>query len=397
LCAALDEQEFLAQSEAEVCDLYQECLGATCASDQFFDTSECTYDARAAQDCVDGLAALTCDAFLALQLPSACDDVWECPPCDDDPLFEDMDDVSEGLTGDRDAFCRIVDTNLSVAPTVAGNPDWGEWLGGGDHTEFHGVYAYVGVLDEAALESVDGLYPCGPGVNARTLCESSQDTLPSGEYILIGHVLQGDVPPEDPSQYYQYGFVFDSDGDPTNNFVAAAPFTGDFFQGTDRWYAVAYAPGSGWALSVLGVDGVTAQPVASAARVVVTGNTMTLVVPKDELPADPLGYRVTVHCHQGDFGESLPATADTEAPIDQPLRTVEAGAGSGGTGGSGAQGGGGNGATGGEGIDNPSADDSGAGCNCEVSTQTMESSATLALLVLTILLAQQARRRRLLP
>gem|GEM_PF-6363419 len=34
------------------------------------------------------------------------------------------------------------------------------------------------------------------------------------------------------------------------------------------------------------------------------------------------------------------------------------------------------------------------GCNCKVSTQTMESSGTLALLVLAILFMQQARRRR---
>jgi hypothetical protein len=391
LCAAIDENEFLAQSEAEVCDLYQECLGATCEADQFFepsDTSECTYDASAADDCVDELAAFTCDSFLSGELPSVCDDVWECPPCDDDPFLEDMDDVSEALTGDRNEFCSHVDTDLSVAPTVAGNPDWGEWFGGGDHTEFHGVVAVVRTLDAAAVQSLIGFYPCGPGVNARTICESSQDTLSPGEYVFVGQVLQGDVPPEDQSQYYQYGFVFDADGDTTNNFDAAPPFEGDFFQDTDRWYVVAYAPGSGWALSTLGVDGTSALPVASAARVVVSGNTMTLVVPKDELPADPLGYRVTVHCHQGDFGESLPATADTAAPIDRPLKTVEAG-------GSVAQGPNGNGATDGAGLDDPSAD--GGGCGCEVSTQTMESSATLALLVLTILFVQQARRRRSVP
>jgi hypothetical protein len=128
--------EFLEQSEAAVCDLFEECYEGdfACAADQFFDPSECFYDERAADDCVAGLTELTCDTFPDV-IPRVCADVWECFPCDDDPLFEEMDNVSEGLTGDRDVFCRDVDTNLSVAPTVAGNPDWGVWFGGGDHTD----------------------------------------------------------------------------------------------------------------------------------------------------------------------------------------------------------------------------------------------------------------------
>lgn len=387
MCAQIDESEYQERVETAVCGLFEQCLGQTCPSDgEDIDTSDCEYDARAAEDCVAGLEGAACDQeeLLGFPFPAACEQVYDCRPCDGDESFEDMDDVSSGLFEDRDALCSRVRTDVFDGPITAGNPAWGPWEGGDDHTEFYGVYAFETELTQDDIDRIDGVYPCGTSVNALTVCDAFGNALEPGSYVVIGHVLNGDVPLRDDTNVYQYGFVFDSDGDPENDLVANPPFTGDFFQGTDFWHVLDYTPGVFWTLSVYEVRNQVAQPIDGVARAIVAGNTITALVPKSALPAETPGYRVTVHCHQGDFGESLPTNADTEPPIDEPLATVgEAGSDMD------------------AGVPDAGVDagdelsDSNDGCGCGVtSPESAESTATLVLGLLGVSFVMRRRRRK---
>jgi MYXO-CTERM domain-containing protein len=394
-CAQTIEQKSEEEIEAAFCSLVEECFETDCNEAEYIDRSNCTYDARAAEDCLEGLGQVGCDNFLD-SLPSACDQVYtDCDTCEDDPFYEDMDEVSEGVFGDDGTLCSKVDSDVYDGSITAGNPNWGPWEGGDDHTEFYAVYAFEATLSQDDIDRIDRHYPCGAGVNAVMGCDSFGNELTPGPYVVIGHVLKGTVPLQDTTYTCQYGFVFDRDGEPSNNLVAQAPFIGDFFQGTDFWTVLQYTPFVGWFLDVVELRGGIPQPIDELARVIIDGNSMTALVPKSSLPAAEPCYRVTVHCHQGDFGETLPTTADTERPIEEELRcvTAEVGGtggqdGAGGTGGSGADEG--SGATGGDETDG--SDD--GGCGCSVSPESFESSAVLALFVLLLLSSQRIRRKR---
>jgi MYXO-CTERM domain-containing protein len=398
MCAQIAEDEYQERAETAVCGLLQQCLGLTCPPAEDVDTSECTYDVRAADDCIEGLEGATCDQaeVLGFQFPAACERVYDCPPCDDDPSFDDMNDVSAGLFEDRSVLCSKVRTDVFDGAITAGNPAWGSWEGGDDHTELCAFYAFETELTQTDVDRIDAAYPCGTSVNALTVCDAFGNPLEPGAYVVIGHVLKGDVPLRDDTNVYQYGFVFDSDGDPENDLVANPPFTGDFFQGTDFWHVLDYTPGVFWTLSVYELANQIAQPTDGFARAIVAGNTMTALVPKSALPAEAPGYRLTVHCHQGDFGESLPTTADTEPPVEEPLATVDAqtpnldgGVPDGGELDGGAFDGGEP-----DGGDEPSNGDGGcSGCRV-TSPESTESTATLVLALLGIGLVRRRRKHR---
>jgi MYXO-CTERM domain-containing protein len=391
ICAQTIDQKAEEELEAAFCALAEECLGSPCNDAEVVDRSSCTYDASAARDCLNGLEQVTCDNWLD-SLPRACEEIYtDCDPCEDDPYYEDMDEVSEGVFGDDGTLCANVDDNVEDGPITAGNPAWGPWEGGDDHTEFHGVYAFETTFDQNDIDRINRHYPCGVGVNAVMACDSFGNELTPGAYVVVGTALTGPVPLQDTVNTYQYGFVFDSDGDPNNNLVAVPPFTGDFFQGTDFWLVLDYTPFTGWFLNVVELRNGIPQPIDGLARVVIDGNSMTALIPKSSLPAAAPGYRVTVHCHQGDFGEVLPTNADTEPAVEQPLRVVaeqaEGMGGDDGTDGTGADNG-----SDGAGSDSSTDGDDG-GCGCRVSPASIESNATLALLVLLVLGSHRTRRK----
>lgn len=388
MCAQISQGEFEAQLESAFCTVYDECLGETCAEpDYVADSGACTYDARAAEACVEGWSELTCDQFFEIGSPAACEDVYtDCDTCEDDALFEDMDQVSEGVFDDEGVLCSNVDTDVSDGSTTAGNPAWGPWDGGEDHTEFYGVYGFVTNFDQNDIDRIARRYNCGVGINAVTGCDAFGAEFTPGEYVVVGAVLEGPLPLQDTVYTYQYGFVFDRDDDSSNNLVAQPPFEGDFFQSTDYWIVLQYTPFIGWFLDVVELRNGVPQPIDAFARVIIRGNSLTSLIPKSALPAAEPGYRATVHGHQGDFGEALPTTADTEPPIEEELRKVTADA-------SGIGGEDGGGAEGGE-DGSAGSDVDGGGCGCTVSPATFESNAVLALFVLLVLMTHRMRQTR---
>ena len=99
----------------------------------------------------------------------------------------------------------------------------------------------------AAKDMTD--FPCGEGTYGYTVCPSGAGDFPEGETILLFNIVVGDVPLADGTNLYQYGFVFDQDGDTGNNYTASTAYPNDFFDATDRWYVANYSPSGGWSLT----------------------------------------------------------------------------------------------------------------------------------------------------
>ncbi|TFH26833.1 MAG: hypothetical protein E4H00_10125 [Myxococcales bacterium] len=393
---AQSEEEFNTEVETKACQLLLDCVGTTCENDTFVgeDVDACTYDARAAQDCLDGFQSVDCDAFVNGSLPAACNDVYDCPPCvQDDELFESVGDASRGLIGDTFTLCDNVDTAVDRNPTEHSNENVPAKPGAGDHTETRGVVAIRTTLDADQLNSAfgNGHYPCGPGVNGLTLCPTGEESLEPGPYVIIVNALEGDVPRNDLGSIYQYGFVFDADNDESNNYVPSPPFTKDFFLDTDLWFEALYDEVNGWTLSATDARGGDFVSIPTNARLIIEANTMTLVVPATELSADAATFRVTSFCHSGDFGQNPPYdwTGDVEAPVDQPLREVQEVASDPGAGGNGGGGSGGSGPGG-----SPGTGGSDSGCGCQMVSLSAGSTAPTNVLLALMVTLFIGRRRR---
>jgi len=145
-------------------------------------------------------------------------------------------------------------------------------------------------------------YPCGDGEFGYTVCPNIEAPLTAGTWLFAFNIFGEDVPLDDPEHTYQFGFVFDSDGDPGNNYPGAPPYSNDFFDDTDLWYSVEYAPSGGWQLRVIDATGGNLTEIPSAARATIMGNTIMLAVPLDEFAVDDPYYRVTAFAHKGDWG-----------------------------------------------------------------------------------------------
>jgi hypothetical protein len=187
-------------------------------------------------------------------------------------------------------------------------------------------WAWIKLRSHHALpipaEVLEAEFPCGEGANGTVLCGGAG--LPpdaSGDYLVLTMVLDAPVPVGDDELYEQYGFVFDQDGDTSNNFVASPSYPNDTYQGTDRWYQVLLSPGQAPRLEALDATGGSLFPVASAARAVINDDVIMLMVPADEMLASCPAFRMTAFTHHGDYGFEPPNfwAGDAEPPVDQPL------------------------------------------------------------------------------
>ena len=144
--------------------------------------------------------------------------------------------------------------------------------------------------------------------------------LNTDDYLVLFNVMHDTIPLSDPDNYYQFGFVFDRDGDTTNNYQPPpeAPF--DFFQDTDYWIDIGYQPGFDWFMQIIDTSDGQVESINSDVRAIITGNTIIVFVPYDELPSDIVGYRMTAYRHPGDFGVGGDWDGDVQPPVDEGLR-----------------------------------------------------------------------------
>lgn len=146
---------------------------------------------------------------------------------------------------------------------------------------------------------------------------SDQKAAPNLEDVFVAAMwLDGELD-EVPQHYYQYGFVFDQDGDETNNYQAAEPYPADFFDDTDLWIQLLGVPGQPWTLEVVDARNGKLVSLQTDTAVVVDGAMLLAIIPSD-LVANASDMRFTAFRHEGDYGTKLPWSGDVMNPIDEP-------------------------------------------------------------------------------
>ncbi len=114
------------------------------------------------------------------------------------------------------------------------------------------------------------------------------------------------VPDTDADHSFIYSVVFDSDGDPSNDWTTNPPYDCDHFQGADRWYQCIYDHSfDRWSVTVTRVDSSqNTTEVLSTASCVIEKDTLTWCIGWSELPASTVRYRVSSFGHDGSWSAS---------------------------------------------------------------------------------------------
>jgi len=227
-----------------------------------------------------------------------------------DPDLQSLAVIADAFELDSDEVCTWVVDPFDDSDTVHSSPAGGTKPKEDDHTSSAKLAAGPASVDQDAVDEVFNgtdaraapLFPCGEGPVSAVLCTPGHGDFPAGEAVFVANLTRGEIPLDDPTHTYQYGFVFDSDGDASNNYVPDPAFPNDFFADTDLWYVAAYDPAQGWRLEVTDARDGDFVSQESDARLIVTDNGLVLVVPTSEFEiADP-PVRMTSFRHTGDFG-----------------------------------------------------------------------------------------------
>ncbi len=242
-------------------------------------------------------------------------------------LGEKVETLIEGTQQLREFLEGAFRSDAVGEATNHSSPPLGALIAALAHTEITGSIVFRGAFLAAQLFDAFGNtdFPEGPGEFGFTVAASMPSGQAEGDYLVALLKVDGDIPLADPQRFYQYGFVFDADGDPANNFVPVAGFENDFFGGTDRWYALEYAPAGGWKLVVTDARNNQFTEIASAARAIIRDDVILLLVPLSEFVDKTPRYRMTAFCHTGDFGLNPPHdwSGDLMPPIDKELLEVD--------------------------------------------------------------------------
>ncbi len=199
-----------------------------------------------------------------------------------------------------------------------------------DFTMIRGMIALQKNFDQQQVDLLYGRgdFPCGTGPNAFTVCPNIPLQPTGGDFFLVWNSLDAEVPLTDAEHQFQYGFVFDADGDTGNNYQGSGDYANDFYDDTDRWYSVEKTIGGAWTLKVTDArTGSGFQEIASAARVIIHEDAMLLMVPASEFADATPRYRVTAFAHHGDYGLNDPFywSGDLAPPVAEGLATLTAG------------------------------------------------------------------------
>jgi len=186
-------------------------------------------------------------------------------------------------------------------------------------------------------QNINGIWPTiqedypglnGPfefGVRVQFKTSNHQSNFDADNWIVFANILHQDIPHADPVYSYQYGFVFDRDGNPNNNYQPHPSYPLDFFQDTDFWVVANYDPVNGWGLTISdATDGVITTAV-SEAKMLILGNTIFVFIPRSEFYSQNVGYRITCYKHPGDWGVGGDWSGDVQPSVADGLTIVDVG------------------------------------------------------------------------
>jgi hypothetical protein len=180
----------------------------------------------------------------------------------------------------------------------------------------------IAAADLSAVDTTfnDSVYECG-AIDPLVVCSTGLLEMPAGEILVVAVEHADIVPTASTERSYIYSLVFDSDGDPANDWQFNPPFDWDFFIGADRWYQAVYSHSSGqWLLDVqqVSAEGIP-EPEPSAVRVVIQDEWVVWFVPSSELPDFPGRLRAVAFAHDGRFTEATRGGDVTGANPTEPL------------------------------------------------------------------------------
>lgn len=258
----------------------------------------------------------------------------ECVPCDGNPIT-----TCEGDPVATDAAQRILDDGglpldaedgLVCADPQPTNHGLQSDPGARNHVHIHGGASWARQFSDLARSPIDeqlttgGLaqLDCGSIPDGLVVCADPATSLSDTEVHVLAAMMYGDIPLGDPDNPYQYGFVFDADDEPSNNYFPPPYYPFDTYQNTDRWYQLWWEPAQGWRLEVIDATRGQLAPLASRARVVILGNALVLLVPADEMPSDDPLHRFTAY--RGELvPEPVDFNIDAEPPVTVGLRAFD--------------------------------------------------------------------------
>jgi len=237
------------------------------------------------------------------------------------------------------ALCTVTATPWTVARDRQRRLE--DWAGDlADSISAHAVTFAQGWLDlvgfgagtidvsaEQAEEWLNGsLYECG-AVSADgplVVCPEGVRDMPAGPMLVAVAQVAEPIPPADPMHSYVYSVVFESNGDPADDWVFFPPYDWDYFQGADRWYQLIWDHrAQQWSVMVnqVGADQQVGQA-PSAVRVLMEGNLIAWLIPMDEFPSPDPAIRFTTFGHDGMWSEDDRGGDVSGADPTEPLLPI---------------------------------------------------------------------------
>ena len=254
--------------------------------------------------------------------------VQQTPQANDVREFYDLTFSNLGVG----SFCKQATLMLDMAPVLHSSNNVAPRPRVMDHTSFNIVGGFPAqFVGQTRVDAFNANYPCGAHAHGMTFC-GMNTPLTQTSYIVVYAVLNGDLPAT-PTDFLQYGFVFDSNNDPSDNFKPDPAFPNDFFQGTDYWYTLNGSPQTGWEFHAMSaannqimgpatgasLAALATSAIATVARLIVSGRTLILMIPRSELSAANPSVRFTAFRHTGDLGLGGNWSGDVQRPVNQPL------------------------------------------------------------------------------
>jgi hypothetical protein len=200
--------------------------------------------------------------------------------------------------------------------------DWLRFEDNIEEVDLRGVYKVLADYDKNTNVITFGntLFPCDSEIEGGfVVCTENYLPIEPGLVHIVMMHMEGEIPTANPDLFYTYSAVFDSDGDPANNFQFMDPYDWDFYQDTDLWYILDWWADRGvWTLEVLdGTNNYSSIP--SGARAVVMGKIVAFFIPASEFSIANPGFRVSTFAHDGTYNLDTAAGDVPGADPTEPL------------------------------------------------------------------------------
>lgn len=175
--------------------------------------------------------------------------------------------------------------------------------------------------DPPDLSEIDDVYPCNEAdEDSLALCSTDgQKFDQDDDYVVVAFELEQAMAQEDPTNFFVVAFSFDSDGDPSNNFMPPAETANDYVGQTDKWYAASYEPSTGWTMDAFHWNGTAIENVPTTARLIFERNSAGLLAPASEFATEVPGSRISLFRHTGDMGANGDWSGLVYPPLGAPL------------------------------------------------------------------------------